>query len=220
MSIFWHNGRAVILTWALLDLARNPSTQSKLRQELIAFDVDPTYDQMASNLSYLDAVVHEILRLHPPISEFVREVRCVIKQLYSLFFNDLKCVVPPLQASEDDIIPLSQPVRTRFGDVVNSITVARGTEVGINVASINRSVVVWGPDAKTFRPERWLEEGGIPKGAQEVQGYRHLLTFVDGPRSCLGKGFAMTEVKVLVLTTLHRRWHTDTHPHRQSCQFW
>lgn len=60
---------------------------------------------------------------------------------------------------------------------------------------MNRSVSVWGVDAKVFRPQRWLEEE-IPVRAQQIQGHRHLLTFLDGPRTCLGKNFALTEFKV------------------------
>ncbi|KAI6136084.1 cytochrome P450 [Pisolithus sp. B1] len=166
---------SVTMTWALLELARNPGIQTKLRTELLAFGSDPTYDQLTNNLPYLDAVVHETLRLHPPLAEFLR------------------------QAREDDIIPLSEPVRTKSGQVVNSISVARGTQIGISTACINRSTTIWGADAKVFRPERWLEEGGIPKKAQEVQGYRHLLTFVDGLRTCLGKGFAVAEFKTIMV---------------------
>ncbi|KAI6012725.1 cytochrome P450 [Pisolithus orientalis] len=143
--------------------------------KLLAFGSDPTYDQLTNNLPYLDAVVHETLRLHPPLGEFLR------------------------QATEDDVIPLSEPVRAKSGRVVNSISVTCGTQVGISTACINRSVAIWGADAKVFRPERWLEEGGIPKKAQEVQGYRHLLTFVDGPRTCLGKAFALAEFKTVMV---------------------
>jgi len=34
---------------------------------------------------------------------------------------------------------------------------------------------------------------------QEISGYRHLLTFADGPRACLGKGFALAEIKVCIV---------------------
>ena len=46
----------------------------------------------------------------------------------------------------------------------------------------------------------WAKPNGIPARAKEVQGHRHLLTFVDGPRTCLGKNFAVTEFKVMGLT--------------------
>ena len=65
---------------------------------------------------------------------------------------------------------------------------------------MNRSAAFWGEDAKVFRPSRWLEDAdgqnGIPAKAKEIPGHRHLLTFVDGPRTCLGKNFAVTEFKV------------------------
>ena len=58
--------------WALIELAKNPDMQTKLRTELLEFGADPTYDQLPNNLPYLDAVVHETLRLHPPIPDFIR----------------------------------------------------------------------------------------------------------------------------------------------------
>ena len=100
------------------------------------------------------------------------------------------------QATEDDVIPLSEPVRTRSGDLVDSITIAKGTRIGISVACMNRSTAIWGPDARELRPQRWLEQDGLPKKVQEIQGHRHLLTFSDGSRACLGKGFALAEFKV------------------------
>ncbi|KAI6026700.1 cytochrome P450 [Pisolithus microcarpus] len=170
---------SISLTWALLELARNPDIQTKLREELLAFPGEANYDQLSSKLPYLDAVVHEILRIHSPVIDLSRV------------------------AMEDDAIPLSEPVHTRSGELVDSISVTKGTRIGISIACMNRSSAIWGPDAKKFRPERWLEEAGIPKKAQEIQGYRHLLTFSDGSRTCLGKVFAITEFKV-VLSVLVR----------------
>ncbi|KAI6166081.1 cytochrome P450 [Pisolithus thermaeus] len=166
--------QVITMTWALLELARNPDVQSKLRQELIAFGGEPTYDQQQHGLPYLDAVLHEILRIHPAVTDLIRML------------------------AEDDIIPLSEPVVTQSGEVVNSISVARGTRIGIPISCVNRSTEIWGTDAKVFRPERWLEEGGIPKKAQGIQAYRHLFTFADGPRTCLGKGFAMAQFKAVL----------------------
>jgi cytochrome P450 len=81
---------------------------------------------------------------------------------------------------------------------VNSLVIAKGTTIQVSITAINRSEVFWGPDAKEFKPERWLIEGGLD-GAKEIQGHRHLLTFSDGPRTCLGKGFALAEFKVTVV---------------------
>ncbi|KAG2035768.1 cytochrome P450 [Suillus americanus] len=165
---------SISLTWALIELSRHPGVQTSLRDELLAFGADPTYDQLKANLPYLDAVVHEILRLHPPVGELTRI------------------------AAADDVIPLSEPVRTVSGEMMDSVSIAKGTLITISVAAINRSSAIWGPDAKEFKPDRWLTEDGISGKAKEVQGHRHLLTFIDGPKTCLGKDFAITEFKTVL----------------------
>ncbi|KAG1732427.1 uncharacterized protein EDB91DRAFT_1058067, partial [Suillus paluster] len=48
---------------------QHPDVQTRLREELLVFGTDPTYDQLKADLPYLDGVVHEILRLHPPAPE-------------------------------------------------------------------------------------------------------------------------------------------------------
>ncbi|KAG1885876.1 cytochrome P450 [Suillus fuscotomentosus] len=165
---------SISLTWALIELSRHPDVQTRLREELLAFGPDPTYDQLKANLPYLDAIVHEILRLHPSVPEITR------------------------LAAADDVIPLSEPVRMASGNMTNSISVAKGTLITISIGAINRSSTIWGPDAKEFKPDRWLTEDGISGKAKEVQGHRHLLTFVDGPRTCLGKDFAIMEFKTVL----------------------
>ncbi|KAG1855866.1 cytochrome P450 [Suillus tomentosus] len=165
---------SISLTWALIELSRHPDVQTRLREELLTFGADPTYDQLKANLPYLDAVVHEILRLHPPVVEFSRVARV------------------------DDVIPLSEPVCTGSGKMTDSISIAKGSLFVIPIEAINRSLAIWGPHAKEFKPDRWLTEDGITGKAKEVQGHRHLLTFVDGPRTCLGKDFALTEFKAVL----------------------
>ena len=84
-------------------------------------------------------------------------------------------------------------MRTKSGEVVHNICVTRGTFITIPVGTVNRLEALWGADAKQFRPERWLETNAQ---ARELQGYRHLVTFGDGPKACLGRVFAIAEIKV------------------------
>jgi cytochrome P450 len=70
---------------------------------------------------------------------------------------------------------------------VDAVFVRKGTMVTFPIECINRSTAFWGPDAKEFNPARWLDDNINQHGAQEIQGYRHLLTFSDGARMCLGK---------------------------------
>lgn len=95
------------------------------------------------------------------------------------------------------MIPLSNPITTASGEKVDHITLARGSSVVVPIRAINRSEEIWGPDAKEFKPERWLDnEAGLTGKAKEVQGWHHLLSFSDGPRICLGRAFAFAEFKV------------------------
>ncbi|KAF8173848.1 cytochrome P450 [Mycena galopus ATCC 62051] len=174
---------SVSLTWALIELSKHLEIQDKLRTELTTKfgGGDPTWDQLSStsDLPYLDAIVLEVLRMHPALAR------------------------TPRLASQDDVIPLGTPIVTPSGEIISSITVAKGTVIVEPIRAINRSEALWGPDAKEFKPERWFED--IPVGARELQGYRHLLTFHDGPRTCLGKAFALAEFKA-VLSVLIRNY--------------
>lgn len=45
---------------------------------------------------------------------------------------------------------------------------------------INADETIWGPDATEFRPERWLEKGGLPAIVEDIHAPGNLLTFGDG----------------------------------------
>ncbi|KAJ7336934.1 cytochrome P450 [Mycena albidolilacea] len=170
---------SISLTWALIELARKPEKQAKLRQELADFGADPTWDNLNSSLPYLDSVVLETLRLHPPVADTTR------------------------QAMVDDVLPVSEPITTASGEVVDSIFVAKDTIVTVSIRCMNQSEVFWGANAKEFEPERWHTLADDPLRAKEIQGHRHIITFIDGPRTCLGKSFALAEFKA-VLSVLIR----------------
>ncbi|KAM6495399.1 Cytochrome P450 [Amanita muscaria] len=168
--------------WALVELARHPEKQEKLRRELLQFSgSDPTWDQIVTGTAcpYLDAVVHESLRLHPPIRALQR------------------------MADKDDVVPLGSPIKTSSGEMIDSIFIPKGTTVTTPFVYINRSEAFWGPNAKQFVPERWLEENPYP--SKDFSGHRHLYTFSDGPRICLGRMFALAEFKA-VLSVLIRNF--------------
>ncbi|KAL1679210.1 cytochrome P450 [Schizophyllum commune] len=198
----------VLAQWALIELSKNPDVQQKLRDELAGLgSQDATWEQFTNGLPYLEAVTLETLRLHPSVGITTRV------------------------ASEDDIIPLSAPVETKDGSPVSQILVRKGTYVCAPIHAINRSPALWGADAAEFRPERWLEVGADEEGdgkggvrlddgklgaARELQGHKHLMTFIDGPRMCLGRGFALAEFKS-VLSTLIRNYIFEW-PHGEDKQ--
>ena len=159
-------------------------------------------------------MAQEVLRLHPPVSETTRVV-ChryfllvsVPRKSYIIVFS---------QAAEDDIMPFLTPVKTASGEEVTSLIIKKGTVITSPIRYINRAEAFWGQNAKEFEPERWLQPDGYEK-AKEIQGHRHILTFSDGPRTCLGKSFALAEFKVQFFTSqLSMMLKVN---YRQCCRF-
>ncbi|KAK0490238.1 cytochrome P450 [Armillaria novae-zelandiae] len=126
-----------------------------LKSETHGADVHMSREEIiAQNLFLLagyetTSIVHETLRMHPPVFESVRV------------------------AMEDDVLPLATPVVTISGGTVNSLFIEKGTIFTVPIRTLNRSEEFWGADAKEFKPERWLED--IAPRAKEIQGHRHLL---------------------------------------------
>ena len=91
-------------------------------------------------------------------------------------------------------------VTTRVADVsdnINGITIPKGTMVFIPIVGVNFDETVWGPDVDTFNPDRW------DKLPETVTNYNYL-TFLQGPRSYIGRRFAETEMKVLLVALIQR----------------
>ncbi|ESQ37618.1 hypothetical protein EUTSA_v10002359mg, partial [Eutrema salsugineum] len=61
--------------------------------------------------------------------------------------------------------------------------------------SLGRMKTVWGEDAAEFKPERWISESGR---SIHVPSFK-FLSFNAGPRTCLGKDVAMTQMKAVAV---------------------
>ncbi len=62
----------------------------------------------------------------------------------------------------------------------------------------NLNPSVWGSDAAEFRPERWIEAGGIPAFEQLPYGpYAGVSSFLDGQRACIGWRLGMSTTPIL-----------------------
>ncbi|PFH52487.1 hypothetical protein AMATHDRAFT_74271 [Amanita thiersii Skay4041] len=169
-----HETTSTGTTWALYALTQAPRVQDKLRQELLGVSSDnPTMDELNA-LPYLDAVVRETLRVHAPVPSTIRV------------------------ATKDDVIPLEKPVRDGKGKILDSISVRKGQTIFVPILAINRSADIWGEDSNEFKPERWES---IPEAAGSIPGvWSNLLTFLGGPRACIGYRFTLIEMKALLFT--------------------
>ncbi|KAF9072897.1 cytochrome P450 [Rhodocollybia butyracea] len=161
---------AVTVEFILLELARNPAIQHKLRNELLTV-ASPDYDSISA-LEYLNAVVKEGLRLHP--------------------------VTRPAEriAVQDDMIPLSQTILTENGEPLSSFAVKAGQVFRIPWALLNVNKQVWGNNAHEFIPERWIEPGGVPPADKLPHGpWVGVSSFC---KTCIGYRLALSELKIII----------------------
>lgn len=83
-----------------------------------------------------------------------------------------------------------------------------GSTVGASPWVINRDKNVYGADADTFNPERWLQDN-------TVEMHRTSLTFGSGSRNCIGKNIAWLEMSKF-LATLFLRYNVElVHPEEE-----
>ncbi|KAK9324057.1 cytochrome P450 [Lipomyces orientalis] len=72
--------------------------------------------------------------------------------------------------------------------------IPKGTLVAISIAALNKSRKLWGDDAREFNPDRW--------NGRQAQNTMAFLTFLQGPRSCIGRRFAEVEFKSILLSLI------------------
>lgn len=162
--------------WCLYRLATNPQYQTRLREELRQVDEDePSLDKLNS-LPFLDNVLHEALRLDPPVPETVR------------------------MTTQDIVLPLSSPIIGDDGSTISEIPIKKGVLVIPAFFNNQRDPATWGEDADTFNPDRF-DRPGIP--TRHVPGvWGNLTTFNGGARACIGYRFALAEMKAILFVLI------------------
>ncbi|KAF8884009.1 cytochrome P450 [Infundibulicybe gibba] len=175
-----HETTANTLTWTLLELARHPEIQTKLRREIRDMEQSIrsrgrqnfTHSDM-DLMPYLTAVLKESMRFHPVAYHIHR------------------------QAARDDVIPLSKPIMTTSGKAITEIPISKGTRIIASISGYQRNKEVFGVDADVFNPDRWLDDS-VNKSTT-VGVYGNLLNFSGGVRSCIGWRFAVQELHAFLI---------------------
>ncbi|KAF5385861.1 hypothetical protein D9615_002355 [Tricholomella constricta] len=184
-----HETSATSLCWVLLELTRHSEIQERLRAEIRATESSTGRNVSAFTASDLDGMPYlaavlkfeqESMRFHPAVYQNYR------------------------QAAKDDVLPLSQPIKTISGEIIHSLPVPKGMKVIASIAGYNRLVnkELFGEDADNFNPERWLQETDEKKGPT-LGVYGNLLTFAGGVRTCIGWRFALYEVQALTVEIIN-----------------
>lgn len=159
-------------------LSEHQDVQDRLREEVrSAYKSSDSgnldYDTL-HELPYLEAVCRETLRLYSPVTTMPRICR------------------------KDTVVPLDTPA-TVGSSQVSGLFIPKDTTVFVGIKAINTDPLIWGPDAKEWKPERFLKQ--LPESVTDakIPGiYANLLTFLGGGRACIGFKFSQMEMKIVL----------------------
>lgn len=90
-------------------------------------------------------------------------------------------------------VPLNHKSVLKTDVLPSGHTVCPGTEIIISTYALGRMKGIWGEDCMEFKPERWISENGKIK---HEPSYKYFV-FNCGPRSCLGRELAFTQMKAM-----------------------
>ncbi|KAI0010206.1 cytochrome P450 [Xylariaceae sp. FL0662B] len=73
--------------------------------------------------------------------------------------------------------------------------IPENTVIGVNCWVVNRDKAIFGEDAHSFRPERWIDSD--PKDITRMR--TNMFTFGAGARNCIGKNLAMMQLTKIIV---------------------
>ncbi|KAJ5958084.1 Cytochrome P450 [Penicillium vulpinum] len=159
--------------------------------------------QLGTRIDIQDRLREEILatsKTHPnPSQEVINNLpylTAVVLELLRLF--------PP-------VCQLINRVALQPAMLGGELPIAKGTFVGWNAWAVHSNPAVWGEDAREFRAERWGESVEEMQGRFRRETVRGTyIPFNAHKRKCLGQGFALLQVKILLFVLLGRvSWIVD-----------
>ncbi|ODM98565.1 Methyl farnesoate epoxidase [Orchesella cincta] len=111
------------------------------------------------------------------------------------------------------ILPLGSPHRMVEDLLFHGYFLPKGATVIASLYAIHHDPNVWGEDAETFRPERFLN-----KEMTSVVRHDALMPFGSGKRICLGEQLA-TNTLFLFLTSIYQKFDISPAPDSQTPDF-
>ncbi|KAK6836428.1 hypothetical protein PG987_006923 [Apiospora arundinis] len=214
---------------AMLCLLTCPTTYLALQREIDQADAAGRLqkpiaaDAEGRQLRYLDAVLRESIRLHPPSispskisppkttdnGEDNAESRTPWWRFWRYRNNRSASNEVDKEANRRRHSSGSHRKTAPQRIEVCGYHIPPDTQIGANVPGLLRSKDIFGNDAGCFRPERWLEEGDDEQqGAERLSRMQKTLdlAFGAGKFQCLGKAIAWMEVRKLFIEQLFRRF--------------
>lgn len=170
-------------------------TEEKLLDNMMTF-LAAGHETTASSLTW----VAYLLAKHPEVQSKLRdEIHEHISSLNNDVDDSIIDQMPYLHAVCQEVLRLYPPVPVTLREAVQDTSIQgqpiqKGTVIMLSPWAVNASEELWGEDADQFNPERWM--GGKANSGGATSNYA-ALTFLHGPRSCIGQRFATAEMACL-----------------------
>jgi cytochrome P450 len=157
-----------LLTWSTFLLSKHPDVQTRLRRE-----------------------IHKSIPHVGALSDPTVDVADVLENM------------PYLNGVCNEVLRLypTIPVTARYtirDTIIAGHFVPKSTVIFVVPWAINRNPKLWGPNSEDFVPERWIDKNGRGTMDGGTDSNYSFLTFLHGPRSCIGERFARAELRALL----------------------
>lgn len=196
-----HETTSSAFQWAVYVLSKHPEIQLRLREEL--------RKSLPSQVPFGDLNnINDVKDTNGQINE-------TFSELFASIDGNNNTNIPYLWAFTNEVLRFHPSVPFTSREAARDTTlggqfIPKGTAILITPEITNKDPELWGPDAEKFRPERWLN---IDPTTEQVLSYNNSggaisnyanLTFIHGPRSCIGQGFARAELAIFVAVFVYR----------------
>lgn len=171
-----HEPSVISFTWAIYALCCHPEVQTRLRQEVQ--EHLPAINDPTTRASVTSVDIDDMPYLNAVCSEVLR-------------FHPS--------------VTMSTRVALKDTSILGN-RVPKGTRVIFGTLATNKDPALWGPDASQFNPDRWMPkyEGDTSATIGGASSNFALLTFLHGPRACIGMRFARAELACLLAAWVGR----------------
>ncbi|XP_023516881.1 cytochrome P450 714A1-like [Cucurbita pepo subsp. pepo] len=138
-----------------------------------------------------------LLALHPEWQDRIRSEftqACPDGRVNMTTISQLKSVSMVVQETLRLYPPAAFVARETFSETrLGNVVIPKGVYLWTLIPTLHREVEIWGENANEFKPERFVN--GIAKACKFPQAY---VPFGAGPRLCLGKNFALVQLKIII----------------------
>lgn len=174
----------------------DPWSESKILENVLNFFA-AGHESSASSLTWLT----QMFAQHPEVQDKARkEIIDLLERTPNPSYVDLQNL-PYLDNVLEENLRLFAPGISAARESIQDVEICgtvfpKGTSFMMMPTIINLNPIIWGEDVNEFKPERWDNLTGTAADPHAMS------TFLYGPRSCIGRVFALLEMKMLLIEVL------------------